>query len=98
MPATPDLWSTVVPLTCWVTISAPETGEHVDRVVSLRVQRPPLRSITVTARADIYSSEGQILLACSMVVSHLETLQGPLDRDNMLFLLTSRLASYVDPF
>jgi hypothetical protein len=98
MPGTPDLWSTVVPLTCWVTICAPESGEHVDRVVSLRVQRPPLRSITVTARADIYSSEAQILLACSMVVKHLETQQGPLDRADMLFLLTSRLASYVDPF
>jgi len=98
MPASSDLWSTVQPLTVWVTLHQPESSEHTERSVSLRVQQPPARSLTITARVDIYSSEAQVLMACAKVVEQLEHHQGPLDHNDMVTMLGAAIDRFVEPF
>jgi hypothetical protein len=98
MPAASDLFSQLHPISVWITLSPPETGEHAERLISLRVQQPPRRSVTVTAVVDIYSRESQILVAMAKTIDEIETYQGKLTHDLVHELLTEMIAAYVEPF
>jgi hypothetical protein len=98
MPSTPDLWGTVAPIVTWIEIRQPESPEHGDRMVSLRVRRHPGKSVTVTCLVDVYAPEFHVLRACSEVLKILELDQQPLHHPRVLALFNQQIANWVEPF
>jgi len=98
MPSSADLWGYVRPITTWITLAEPESEEHTERCVTLRVRRGLEKSVTATCRVDIYSSESQILRACAEVLKQLEQDQEVLTHTRVLRTLDQEIGNWVDPF
>ncbi len=98
MSISPDLFTAVEPPGVWVTIARPESGEHDNRLVTLRVQPHGARSVTCAREVSRYAPEGSILLAMAQVLISLSTAQAMVTRVELGAIMDDAILRLVEPF
>jgi hypothetical protein len=93
-----NMFDAIDPPGIWVTLAAPETGEHETRSLTMRVQERGRRSVSVMLEVSRYSPEDSCFRAVAIALRELETLQEPLKRDLLLEVLQRAVTAWVEPF
>ncbi len=98
MPLSPDLFSALDPPAIWVSLSALDDFEGVERSLTVRIKERSRRSISATVAVDRYSPEPSIFRAVSECLNGLATAQRNLTAADLYSMLRSAVIDWVDPF